>query len=43
MVNNEQTTDELNMTIFLLITMQPFRQRINCHIDHTNTKFIPIL
>ena len=38
-VNNKQTTDDLNMTFFL-ITMELFRQRGNCRIDRTYTKFI---
>ena len=38
-VNNKQTTHDLNMTFFL-ITMELFRQRGNCRIDRTYTKFI---
>ena len=30
-VNDKQTTDELNWDEYFLITMEPFRQRINLY------------
>ena len=39
-VNDKQTTDELNWDEYFLITVEPFRQRFNSRIVQYTIKFM---